>query len=61
MISFRVLYFTVRHDGPYTTDWQWLDRQPAETETTFLRHLRLAAPLHVRVDGRTGKGVILHD
>lgn len=60
MISFRVLYFTVRHDGAYAPDWDWLERQPAESETQFIRYLRLAAPLHVRVDGRTGRGVVLH-
>lgn len=60
MISFAVQYFTVRHSGDYAIDWDWLDRQPAASETAFLRHVRLDAPLHVRVDGRHGRGVILH-
>jgi hypothetical protein len=59
MISFRVLYFTVRHAGAHPIAWDWLARQPAATETRFLRHVRLAAPLEVRVDGRHGRGVIL--
>ncbi len=60
MISFGVLYFTVRHTGGYAIDWEWLDAQPAASETHFLRHVRLRAPLDVRVDGRHGRGVILH-
>jgi len=59
MISFQVQYFTVRHDGAYTLAWGWLDEQPA-AETRFLRHVRLSAPLEIRVDGRHGRGVILH-
>ena len=60
LISFQVQYFTVRHSGDYAIAWDWLDQQPAWSETRFLRHVRLAAPLDVRVDGRHGRGVILH-
>lgn len=60
MISFRVLYFTVPQAGAGVIDWEWLERQPAAAETGFLRHVRLEAPLEVRVDGRHGRGVILH-
>jgi hypothetical protein len=56
--GFRVLYFTVKHTGRYLVDWAWLDRQPASTETRFVRHVRLEAPLVARVDGRTGRGLI---
>lgn len=61
MISFHVQYFTVRHNGAYAIAWDWLDQQPASSETEFLRHVRLLAPLEIRVDGRHGRGVILHD
>lgn len=59
MISFGVQYFTVRHSGDYAIAWDWLDRQPAVSETRFVRHVRLGAPLEIRVDGRHGRGVIL--
>ena len=39
-------------------DWDWLERQPPESDTGLVRHLRLAEPLSIRVDGRTGRGVI---
>ena len=61
MNCFRVLYFTVRHSEDNRIDWDWLDKQPAIAETCFLRHVRIKAPLNVRVDGRSGQGVILRD
>lgn len=56
--SFRVSYFSVKHSGKYPIDWAWLDAQTSVTETDFVRHVKLSAPLAVKVDGRTGKGVI---
>lgn len=61
MISFQVKYFTVRHMSRDRIDWAWLERQPIESESQFVRHVRLPSPLRVRVDGRHGRGVILHD
>ncbi|HAM36581.1 MAG TPA: histidine kinase [Elusimicrobia bacterium] len=53
-------YFTVhsRHGGG-SFRWDWLDRQPAVRETDLLRHVRLERPLDIRIDGSTGRGVIL--
>ncbi|MCX5794618.1 MAG: histidine kinase [Elusimicrobia bacterium] len=53
-------YFTVHgaHGGG-TLRWDWLDRQPAVSETELLRHVRLAEPLDIRIDGSSGRGVIL--
>ena len=57
--SFRATYFMVRHDRRPGIDWEWLEQQPAAEETEFVRHVRLAAPLLVRVDGRSARGVVL--
>lgn len=56
--GFRVLYFHIKHTGPYPIDWDWLNGLPAVAETRFVRHVRLDDPLHVAVDGRTGRGII---
>jgi len=61
MTSFRVQYLTVRHTGPQPIDWEWLARLPAVEEREFVRHVRAPAPLRVKVDGRAGRGVILHE
>jgi hypothetical protein len=39
-------------------DWEWLDAQPAQQETTHLRHLRFRRSLTVVLDGREGRGLI---
>jgi len=57
--SFQVAYFTVRHEAEEGgIDWQWLSRQEIVRETSFMRQVRVSEPLQVRVDGRTGRGVI---
>jgi hypothetical protein len=56
--SFEVCYFCVPYSGEYSIDWEWLSRQKAEQETQFVRHVVLQAPLQVKVDGRSGRGVI---
>ncbi|MBZ5640354.1 MAG: PEP/pyruvate-binding domain-containing protein [Acidobacteriia bacterium] len=56
--SFEVSYFCVRHDRDDRIDWEWLERQPPVSDTGRVRHLRLSEPLAIRVDGRTGRGVI---
>jgi hypothetical protein len=57
--SFRVSYFSVRHTGRYGVDFAWLASQPPVAETGLVRHVRLACPLRVAVDGRTGWGVVM--
>lgn len=59
LASFQVCYFTVRHSGKHQIDWEWLGSQSAITETQFVRHVRLRGTLLAKVDGRSGKGVIL--
>jgi len=57
--SFRASYFMVRHHGPFSINWNWLNRQPAVTETDLVCHVRLATPVLVKVDGRTARGVVM--
>lgn len=57
--SFEVPYFCVRHDQPHRLDWEWLERQPVAGGTDLVRHVRPHGPLTVKVDGRTGRGVVI--
>jgi len=53
-------YFTINHMlGDGRIDWEWLDKQKALSDTGRLRHVRLPKPLDVRIDGRSGEGVVL--
>ncbi len=57
--SFEATYFMLQYDGPFKIDWDWLQAQPAEGETTLVRHVRLPVPLSIRVDGSSGRGIVL--
>jgi hypothetical protein len=59
--SFQVSYFSVHHDSEFGIQWDWLDEQKRIAETRFVRHVRLPTPLLVKVDGRSGRGVIFYD
>ncbi len=58
MTGFGVLYFTVHHAGPGRIHWDALAALPPVREGPFVRHVRAPTPLTVRVDGRTGRGII---
>ncbi|MCE7957257.1 MAG: histidine kinase, partial [Acidobacteria bacterium ACB2] len=60
LVACDVGYFTVNPElGDGVLDWDWLGAQPACSERTFVRHLRLDAPLSVTMNGRRNEGVIL--
>lgn len=40
-------------------DWEWLNAQPAHTETRYLRYLNLSNPAIIKIDGRTSTATIL--
>jgi DNA-binding response OmpR family regulator len=57
--SLDISYITAAENGRDFVDWGWLKSQPVERKTTFLRHLRLAQPLTVKIDGKKSQAVIL--
>jgi hypothetical protein len=59
LTSMSVKYFSVPFASEYKIDWEWLNDQEAAWETDLLRHVRLNTPLTIKVDGRSGKGVVL--
>jgi hypothetical protein len=59
LTSLQLCYFSVSHTGSYNIDWKWLDAQETAFETNLIRHVKLDAPLLIKVDGRLGKGAIL--
>lgn len=58
LTSLGVQYFSVSGRPGQRVDWDWLDAQTASSETPHLRHIRLAAPLLLKLDGRSGRGVV---
>jgi hypothetical protein len=59
LTSLQLIYMCVGHQGPYAIDWAWLNQQETVHDSEYVRHVVAAKPLIVRVDGRTGMGVIL--
>jgi hypothetical protein len=57
--SFRASYFMVPHGRRFGINWDWLNRQPIVRETEYVRHVRPAGRLSVRVDGKTRRGIIV--
>jgi CheY-like chemotaxis protein len=58
LTSFQVGYFTVDPESGGFVDWDWLAAQPAEAEAGPVRHLRLDPALVIKMDGRSGRGII---
>ena len=56
--SFEAVYFMLRYDGRFKINWDWLNRQSLAKETDRVRQVRLTEPLLIKVDGRSGRGVI---
>lgn len=59
--SFRVFYFSVPYSGEFLINWEWLNSQEEISSTEHVKHVRLSRPLTIKVDGRSGKGVIIHN
>ena len=58
LTSFRVGYLHVSHLREPPIDWSWLAERTVVGESEFIRHVRLEAPLLVKLDGRTGRGAV---
>ncbi|MFH1195459.1 MAG: PEP/pyruvate-binding domain-containing protein [bacterium] len=58
LTSFKVAYFSLHHEGKYKINWEWLENQPAQKELKFVKHIKLSNPLKIKIDGKTGSGVI---
>lgn len=56
--SFQVLYFSIPFNESSKIDWLWLEKVQTVEDKKFIKHVRLIKPLLVKVDGRTGRGVI---
>jgi len=60
IINLGVMHFSMPFTSTYRVDWGWLLKQPMLTGMEYTRHIRLDQPLRVKVDGRHGRGTILH-
>ncbi|MBM2813507.1 MAG: Phosphoenolpyruvate synthase [Ignavibacteria bacterium] len=62
LTSFEIAYLTVKSKTQLESfDWQWLESQPVEESTEYLKLIKLEQPITVLVNGSNGEGLILKD
>jgi hypothetical protein len=60
LTSFKIAYFTIKDSfSDEAVDWAWLNEKPAESESEYLRLIKLNTPIEIKVDGQTGKGIAI--
>ncbi|HOX23752.1 MAG TPA: hypothetical protein PLL10_09825, partial [Elusimicrobiales bacterium] len=60
VISLGIGYLLINHLHRHgDVDWRWLDGKKARHDGKYLRHVRLDKPLDIRIDSRSGKGIVL--
>ena len=52
------LYTTLNPKESYI-DWSWLKKQKPENKLEHVSHIRLKTPIMIKLDGRSGRGLIL--
>jgi len=57
--SLGIMYFTVPHDSEDASiRWDWLDNVKPKKQLKYVTHVELPYELELKVDGRTGRGII---
>lgn len=59
MTSLGVSYISISRTGKFRLDWDWLSHQKEIQKTQYVRHVQLPTPFYIKIDGRSGRGVIL--
>lgn len=60
LTSFEILSFSIHHSENHKINFDWLDNQPSESETEFVRHLKLDQPITIKANSQNNLGVIHH-
>lgn len=59
IINLGVMYFSMPFTSPYRINWGWLESQQIVNEKRYTRHIKLFEGLRIKVDGRSGRGIII--
>jgi hypothetical protein len=59
--SFKIFYFSVPSESPYGIRWDAISGEPVVSRSEHVVHVEFKQPLSIRVDGRSGRGVILSE
>jgi len=58
IINLGVLYFSMPFNCPRRVKWKWLEKQKIVRDMEFVRQIQTPVPFKIKVDGRSGRGVI---
>jgi hypothetical protein len=61
MTSSQTCYFSVPSEGPLTIDWSYIADQERLSKGEHVTHVRSGKPLSVKVDGKSGRGIVSID
>lgn len=56
--AFKILYFSIPYSGQYPMNWEWLNSKKPFFETDHIVQLKLEDPLFIKVDGKSGRGLV---
>jgi len=58
LTSFGVKYLSLNYDGKYIINWDVINSAETISERHFIKHVKFNKPLSIKIDGRTGKGIV---
>jgi hypothetical protein len=62
LVAMNVGYFTIPHSSKTDfINWEWLKNQTIVNKTDYFVHISSCYPLEIRIDGRTGRALIMRD
>jgi len=59
LTSLGVSYISLPKTGKHQLDWPWLSERKEIKKTNYLRHIELKSPLEIKIDGKSGRAVVL--
>jgi len=59
LTSLGVSYISMPKAGKYQIDWGWLNDQKEVQSSRYLRHIELKSPLGIKIDGKSGRAILL--
>jgi len=57
--SLGIFYMNVDETKGDHIDWQWVYANPVVADSRYVTHVRLHAPILIKIDGKSSKGIIL--
>ncbi len=57
--SLGISYLTIKENDEDFLDWKWLKSLLPESETDYLRHVKLDRPITLKIDGKKSRAVLI--